>query len=382
MNTLEKLNYLGDAAKYDLCASTQSPRTAKGNIRVGSPSRPGLCHSFLPDGRCVSLLKVLYTNKCIHDCKYCQNSTNCSKKGINFEKKELSDLFMNFYIRNYVEGLFLSSGVGVSSEKSNEEIISVVEYLRKKYKYQGYIHLKLLPGTSYDAIKHACKLADRVSLNLEQPTKSTFEELSSTKDYNIDLLRRLRWLKEIKKRNKIHSGYTTQYVVGAADETDLDFLNSIDTLYKKYDLKRAYFSGFIPIKKTPLENKKRENIKREHRLYQSDWLLRVYKFSKNELKSTLNEDNNLDINRDPKITLARLNSDLYPMDINSATFDELIHIPGVGVQSAKRLMYLRKNRSKIEKVRDLKNIGVVLKRAIPYISIDRGRQTTLANFGV
>ena len=381
MSTLEKLRQLGDAAKYDLCASTSCYRSVSGSTRVGSPSPPGLCHSFLPDGRCVSLLKVLYTNRCIHDCKYCSNSTFCKKNGLKFDQKELADLFMNFYLRNYVEGLFLSSGVAGSAEKSNEDIISVVEYLRKVHKFQGYIHLKLLPGTSYDAIVHACELADRVSLNLEMPTKSHFEELSSTKDYKIDLLRRLIWLRDIKRKIKLHSGYTTQFVVGAAEETDLEFIKMTNWLYNKLDLKRAYFSGFVPIKKTPLEMLPKENILREHRLYQTDWLMRVYNFSFDEVKTTLNEDDNFDLQSDPKITLAQQNLDMYPLDINSASHDELIHIPGVGIQSAKKIIYLRKNKTKITKLRELKNIGVVLKRAIPYLTINGSKQTTLLNFG-
>lgn len=340
MNTLQKLDVLGAAAKYDACAASTKDR-------CGNTQR-GICHASLPDGRCVSLLKVLYTNACKHDCRYCANPV-CKTKA-TFEPGELAELTFQLYTRNYVEGLFLSSGVGGDEDKITEGMIECVRLLREKYRFEGYVHMKLLPGTSRDYVKRLCALADRVSINIESPDSSHFSELTSTKEYKTDVIRRLRWLTD----ERPAAGATTQFVVGAAGESDLDILSTVNKLYGKLSLRRSYYSAFSPVSGTELEGGKKTPLAREHRLYQADWLMRVYDFSFFEVRDTLDEHGFLSLSSDPKFMLA---SKLEPVDANTAGYKRLIRVPGVGPRLARRIISARLHHS-LDGFRALRKLGV------------------------
>lgn len=379
MNTLEKLKILGGGTKWDVCTPAKTKRKLSGENRIGAPYSAGVCRSFTPDGKCVSLLKVLQTNACIHDCKYCIHSTGCTKKQkATFEAKELADLFMQMYVRNFVEGLFLSSGVCGSAELACEKMLDTVSILRNKYNYQGYVHLKIMPGANPSDIKALSGLADRVSLNVEAPTRGAFSELCTTKDYQTDVLRRLSWVQKIKGKWEISSGATTQLVVGAAGETDLDYINCLQTLYADFGVKKAYFSAFDAQGNTPLENSKSIPLVRENFLYRLDWLLRFYHFSFDEVKGMVDERGMLPLNVDPKMGFALQHKELFPLDVNNASFEELLRVPGIGLASAQRI-FDAQEKGKIKSVQELKNFGVVLKNALPFLGIG-GRQTNLNGF--
>jgi len=349
--------------------------------RMGTPI--GACNTFLPDGRCISVLKVLQDNRCIHDCAYCiNNSGSCDKTKTYFESEELVKLFMSYYLRNYVSGLFLTSGVCRNSEITMERMIRTIELLRKKHHFDGYIHLKILPGTPYDKIKEAAQHADRVSVNCEGPNKSRFQELTSTKDFKKDILTRIAWIKGLKKQFKKNDlSQSTQYVVGGANETDLEIMKMSDWLYDNLDVNRAYYSAFIPVKGTKLEKQPSVPVLREHRLYQTDWLKRVYKFDfEKELKLAFNEDGNLSQKHEPK-TIIALNDPnrTYPIEINGLTYLELLRIPGIGPKSARRIVNFAK-KEKITKRLQIKRMGAVLKRAEPFIKINGKCQFKLTEY--
>ncbi|HDP74254.1 MAG TPA: putative DNA modification/repair radical SAM protein [Candidatus Woesearchaeota archaeon] len=374
MNITQKVSILGEAGKWDVCASSNSLRKVKTQDRIGNPSSCGICHSFTEDGRCISLFKVLMTNSCSFDCKYCQNSISCSGPKAMLEPEELAKAFMSLYIRNYVEGLFLSSGILGEPDKTTEKMIEAVKLLRNKYKFQGYIHFKVLPGTSRELIRQASELADRLSINIEAPSKSRLSELSSVKDYKIDILRRQAWIKNM----KVQSGQTTQMVVGASDETDLEVLKMADWEYHNMRLKRAYYSAFTPVPKTPLHFRDKTPLEREHRLYNVDFMMRKYGIKLKEFKAILNEKDNLP-KGDPKISLAKQHFS-GPIDINQAGYDELIRVPGIGPRSAFRIMSLRKKKLRIARPSQLESIGVVMKRAAPFLMIGCHIQRKVIDF--
>jgi putative DNA modification/repair radical SAM protein len=374
MDVGEKIRILGEASKWDTCASSASKRKVKGRDRVGNTASGGICHSFTEDGRCISLFKTLMTNACIGDCKYCQNASQCSKRTTTFSPDELARATMSLYTRNYVEGLFLSSGIVKDADKTSERMIEAVELLRNKYRFQGYIHLKVIPGESYDNIKRAGQLADRLSINLEAPNKSRLSELSHSKDYKTDILRRQRWL----SRRRLSSGHTTQFVVGASDESDKELLRMTDWEYKNFRLKRAYFSAFDPVKHTPLEFKEKTPYLRERRLYNSDFLMRKYNFKFKELKSIMNEEGMLP-NEDPKIPLAK-EYFKEPVDPNDIPYNELLRIPGIGPITAKRIRGLQRANKKIGSISQLRQIGVVVKRALPFLSLNNVHQTSISQW--
>ncbi|MFH1751860.1 MAG: putative DNA modification/repair radical SAM protein [archaeon] len=382
MNLKEKLEVLATAAKYDTCASTSCsniPNVTQQNY-VGSLTKSGICHSYTPDGRCVSLLKVLLTNNCTNDCKYCSSNCRVKKVRTSFEEQELVDLFLKFYHENKVEGLFLSSAVGKDEEQTMELMLSVVEKLRLKEKFQGYIHLKVLPGIPQNQIDYATKLATRVSVNVESPNKSRFSELSTTKDYNLDILKRMRWIKEKAKKNSLPSGHTTQLVVGAAGESDKEIVEGITRFYDDFALKRAYFSAFQPVPETPLENLNPVSFKRENFLYRCDFLMRLYDFKKDEL--AFNNQDNLDLSIDPKLAAAIQNNNLFPLNLNEAKENELLRVPGIGPRSAKRIRSMVCHGFNFKNEKELRNIGVVTKRAMPFIEINNQIQSSLKNFEV
>lgn len=365
MDSYEKLMILGEAAKYDVCASTSTPTTKKftnSSLGIGSTTPCGVCHSFTPDGRCISLLKVLLTNVCQKDCRYCPNRSARDIERTSFTPEELAKVFMEFYIRNYVEGLFLSSGVKCNTSTTMDDLIKTIELLRFKYKFNGYIHLKILPGSSEPQIEAACKLANRVSLNCETPNDKYMKNLSQTKDFNKDILAPISSIKKF--TYKYNVSQSTQFIVGAAGETDYDIISRVTDLYRSYGVKRSYFSAFSPVKDTPLELVAQTPLKRENRLYQSDFLLRLYGFKIEQLPF---ENGLLPDSIDPKLAFALKNLHLYPVEINKASRSDLLKVPGIGPLSAKRIIKLRKEFT-ITSPDMLKNLGVVLKRSIPFLS--------------
>jgi len=426
-STLEKIRILGENSKYDICASTASSRTDKypklfGDSKdfIGNTASAGICHSYTPDGRCMSLFKTLYTNKCIYSCKYCF-SHNC-KKRLSFTPEEYARTFMKLYSMNVVEGVFISSGVCGSADGTTEDMLEAIRLLRFKYKFKGYVHFKALPGVSQSLLKEAITLSDRISINSEASTKEHLAEIAEQKDFNNDIILRQRWLKQIRIRHNdealkimkdqkqdkelkfqekmikdhredgykkfrwdgapiLNSGQTTQFVIGAAEhETDWDLLKRIDNDYKKIDLRRAYFSSFIPIEGTPLSTKQAAPLEREHRLYQTDWLLRIYHYKLNDLKEVINEEGNLP-SGDPKIHLAEeYFKDRGRVDPNTASYQDLLRVPGIGPISAKRIINLRAQKISFNRRQDLKSIGIILKRADPYLKINGNSQTTIQHF--
>ncbi|MHA2197407.1 MAG: helix-hairpin-helix domain-containing protein [Promethearchaeota archaeon] len=424
---LEKIRVLGENSKYDICASTASSRTEKypklfGNSKnwIGATARAGICHSYTPDGRCMSLFKTLYTNKCIYSCKYC--FSHSYRKKMSFTPEEYARTFMKLYSMNVVEGVFISSAICGSADRTTEEMLEAIRLLRFKYNFRGYVHFKCLPGVSQFLLKEAISLSDRISINTEASSKDHLAEIAEQKDFNNDIITRQRWLKQIRIKHNdealkimkdmkqdnelnyqekmikdrredgykkyrwdgapiLNSGQTTQFVVGAAEnESDYDLLKRIDWGYKKIDLRRAYFSSFIPIEGTPLASKQAASLAREHRLYQSDWLLRIYHYKLNDIEKILTGEENLPPG-DPKIHLAReyfRDHDL--VDPNKATYQELLRVPGIGPISAKRIINLRAKKFVFKKRQNLKSVGVVLKRADPYLLINGKNQTTLQNF--
>lgn len=365
LDTLKKLQILGAAAKYDVCASSSSSKRIKG-ATVGTTVPSGICHSFTPDGRCISLFKVLMTNECEKDCGYCHNNCHRDVERARFYPEELAQLFMQFYLRNHVEGLFLSSGVRDSSNRTMEDMIKVVEMLREKHGFGGYIHLKILPGADESLIERAVILSNRVSVNIEVPGEVHMKRLSRKKSFHDDILGTI---KTVSSRLKIHTDVTqtTQYIVGAAGETDREILESIDILYQRYDLKRAYFSAFQPIWGEFAEETKNLLLRRENRLYQMDFLMRKYHFQSDEF--IFEKDGNLNLKVDPKLNFAIKNMHLFPIEINRATEEQLLRIPGIGPVSAKRILKSRRW-GKVKDLQDLKHMGVVVKRAAPFILLD------------
>ncbi len=419
----EKIRILGAAGKYDICASTscasnESIETSSSNLlknnkpSFGSTLASGICHSFTPDGRCVSLFKVLFSNSCVFNCKYCFNKVN--RTITNFTPEEYVKAFMYLYLGNYCEGAFLSSGISKNPDDTMEKMLESVITLREKYNFRGYIHFKCLPGASREIVRRATQYADRMSINLESPNDSRLSDIASQKSLKSDILKRQEWIREEegkkfedwenidnmesfdinscrisnltrceeKYRNarKLPAGQTTQFVVGAAGESDLEILQRLDWEYKRIKLRRGYFSAFFPIKGTSLESKSPTPLVRENRLYQTDWLMRVYKIPFKDITPILTENDNLP-RKDPKVCLANIYFEgKKPVDINEAPYSELIRIPGIGIQSASRIITLRNNGEKITKRAQLKSIGCVLKRAEPFIKIDSSFQSVLDKF--
>lgn len=361
-NLLKKLEILGTAAKYDVCASSSSTKKFQ-ESNIGTNMPRGICHSFTPDGRCISLFKVLLTNECLKDCGYCQNRCQLDIPRTSFTPEELAKLFIEFYTRNYVEGLFLSSGVRFSANRTLEEMIKTVEILRYQYKFAGYIHLKILPGASENLIKRSIELSNRVSINIEVPDKRHMMLLSKRKNFQTEISSTIATI-AANLRNNEQITQTTQYIVGAAGEKDREILQSVNRLYTSFRLKRAYFSAFQPIPGTPLESLTPAPLLRETRLYQMDFLIRQYRFHPDEI--VFDEEGNLPADTDPKLAFALKNIHLYPVEVNKATQAELLRVPGIGPVSARRIMKVRKIQ-KLSDLAQLKNLGVVVKRAAPFL---------------
>ncbi len=375
----EKLEILSDSAKYDVsCASSGSERDAPSG-GFGNAKKSGICHTWSSDGRCISLLKILMSNVCVYDCAYCVNRVTNDIRRATFSPQEIADLTINFYRRNYIEGLFLSSGIIKSPNHTMERMLEALRLLRDEHRFGGYIHLKLIPGSDEHYIREASVLADRVSANIELPSEgslqalapqkskaSVFTPLLSVKNYASEIKN----LPIIKSSPKPHiASMSTQMIIGASPESDYEILRLSSNLYSKALLKRVYFSAYVPINSDKnLPVLATPPLLREHRLYQADWLMRFYGFGYDEIVSDALP--NLDERFDPKTGWALRNLHLFPMDINRVDKEMLLRIPGVGVRSA--LKILKARRFKELREEDLKKLGVSLKRA-KYFAALRGK---------
>lgn len=379
MHTIQqKLEILSDAAKYD--ASCASSGTAKRHSSqsggLGSTEGHGICHSYAPDGRCISLLKILMTNFCIYDCVFCVNRASSNVARARFSVEEIVFLTIEFYRRNYIEGLFLSSGIIKSPDKTMEDMVRVARTLRIKHSFRGYIHLKAIPHASPELVREAGLYADRLSINIELPTDESFTHLVPEKDV-LEIKKAMANMKAhiadasektlVKKRQRrfAPAGQSTQMIVGADASDDAAVLSRSSTLYSSYGLKRVYYSAFSPI---PDSSKSLPLIKpplmREHRLYQADWLMRFYGFSLDEVSSTA-EAGMLDLAIDPKLAFALRNRHLFPIDVNRADREMLLRVPGFGTKSVKRILAARMHGSL--RYDDLIRLGAGMKNAKPFI---------------
>lgn len=374
MDVLEKLTILTDAAKYDAaCTSSGGNRAAKkGYIGNTSTSVAGCCHTFSADGRCVTLLKVLMTNKCVYDCKYCVNRRSNDTRRAAFTPQELADLTIQFYRRNYIEGLFLSSGVFRSPDYTTELMIHSLRLLREQYRFNGYIHAKAIPGTSPELVEQLGLLADRLSVNIELPSEAGLRTLAPDKTKNA-ILAPMRQIQARNQQNREElvkyrhapkfapAGQSTQLIVGATQDSDFHILRLTQGLYDRYRLKRVFYSAYVPVVEHALLPAKdvKPPLLREHRLYQADWLLRFYGFRAEELLDAQHPD--FDPRVDPKCSWALAHLDFFPVEVNTADYESLLRIPGIGVTSARRILSAR--RAGRLRVDDLRKLGVVMKRA-------------------
>lgn len=378
MTLYDKLNILTDAAKYDVaCTSSGVDRRGDGT-GMGNCSRSGICHSFSADGRCISLLKILFTNECIYDCKYCVNRSSNDVVRTSFTPDEVCTLTIEFYRRNYIEGLFLSSGILKSPDYTMELIYATLYKLRHVYNFQGYIHVKAIPGADQRLIRLTGFLADRMSVNIELPTAEGLRRLAPHKSRK-NILTPMRIVQKEREENRqeielyksaprfVPAGQSTQMIVGATPETDYQILNVAETLYKKFDLKRVFYSAFVPVnsdKDLPALNGEGPPLLREHRLYQADWLLRFYHFKAEELLDETNP--NFNVFLDPKCCWALKHLEQFPVEVNRADYRMLLRVPGIGYKSASRIVKAR--RMGALGYEDLKKMGVVLKRALYFIT--------------
>lgn len=373
---LEKLNILADAAKYDVsCASSGTSRPAvKGGI--GTATGWGICHSFTPDGRCISLFKILLTNHCIYDCAYCTNRRSNDVKRTAFTPRELAELTIAFYQRNYIEGLFLSSGVMRNPDYTMEQMLRVVKLLREQYRFNGYIHMKAIPGASDNLIAQAGRYTDRMSVNLEIPSEENLKLLAPEKNYS-EVFAPMRFIQQgmlesAEDRKKFRSaprfvpaGQSTQLIIGATPDNDHQILTLASALYRRPSFKRVYYSGYIPVNNgdSRLPTLAAPPLVRENRLYQADWLMRFYQFKASEIVDESHPD--LDLDLDPKMGWALRHPEFFPVDVNSAPYEMILRVPGIGVKSAKLIVASRRY-GRLSSTQ-LKKIGVVMKRAQYFI---------------
>ena len=371
----EKLKILGESAKYD-ASCTSSGVSRRGSDGVGNAFYGGLCHSFAADGRCISLLKILMTNFCLFDCKYCVNRRSNDVPRARFTPDEIADLTINFYRRNYIEGLFLSSGIIQSPDYTCEQMIEAISILRNKYKFYGYIHAKAIPGADPELINRLGTLADRISVNIELPSQKSLNALAPDKSKSSILLPMGHITNKIKQNSyeivKYKSapkfapaGQSTQMIIGATPDTDFQILRLSEAMYGKYSLKRVFYSAYIPVgdqKLLPPAGTK-PPLLREHRLYQADWLLRFYGFKAEEILDEQHQDFNPLL--DPKCNWALHHPECFPVEVNKAPYETLLRVPGIGVKSAQRITAARRQ-SKLD-YPDLGKLGVVLKRAVYFI---------------
>ncbi|RHP10662.1 putative DNA modification/repair radical SAM protein [Dorea sp. AF36-15AT] len=378
MSVMEKLRILTDAAKYDVACTSSGTFRGNDGTGIGSCVQMGICHSFAADGRCISLLKILFTNECIFDCKYCINRRSNVVPRASFTPDEICELTIEFYRRNYIEGLFLSSGILKSPDYTMELICAALEKLRKVYRFQGYIHVKAIPGASEELIQRAGFLADRMSVNLELATAEGLRTLAPHKTRD-KILKPMRLVQNGRSQNAyelkvyhhapsfVPAGQSTQMIVGATPETDYQMLHVAETLYQRFDLKRVFYSAFVSVnvdKALPAKTDQGPPLLREHRLYQADWLLRYYKFEAKELLTE--EEPNFNPLFDPKCNWALRHLEYFPVEVNRAPYEMLLRVPGLGYRSAGRIV--RARRLGTLDFQDLKKIGVVLKRAMYFLT--------------
>lgn len=376
MEVLDKLKILADAAKYDVSCSSSGSNRKNTKDGLGNASMSGICHSWSDDGRCISLLKMLFTNECIYNCAYCINRSTNDLPRATFTPEEVADLTINFYKRNYIEGLFLSSAVYKSPNYTMELLVDTVRRLREEKKFNGYIHLKAIPGADQEIIERAGSYVDRMSVNIELPSSESLKALAPQKNkesilkpmsfINTRMLQAVEEKKRFRFADKfVPAGQTTQLIVGATREDDLKILRLSEGLYKGYKLKRVYYSAYVPVSSNPnLPVISTPPLLREHRLYQADWLLRFYGYDASELLD--DHKPNFDLEVDPKCDWALRNIKLFPVEINKADYHMLLRIPGIGVKSAMRIVAAR--RFGALDFDNLKKLGVVLKRAKYFIT--------------
>ncbi|MBQ8568938.1 MAG: putative DNA modification/repair radical SAM protein [Oscillospiraceae bacterium] len=383
MELIEKLEILGDSAKYDAaCTSSGVDRRGRNDGGIGNSYACGICHSFAADGRCISLLKVLMTNSCIYNCKYCINRTDNDIPRARFTPEELADITINFYRRNYIEGLFLSSAVIRNPDYTCEQMIECLALLRNKYRFNGYIHAKAIPGADSELISRLGMYADRISVNIELPSQQSLERLAPDKSRSSIFLPMGHITAKIQQNSTeivkyrhadkfAPAGQSTQMIIGATEDTDYQIIRLSEALYNKYSLKRVFFSAYVPVgdsRVLPDENTP-PPLLREHRLYQADWLLRFYGYRADELLDEKHQS--FDPLLDPKCNWAVNHPELFPVEINKAPYETLLRVPGIGVKSANRICTARRE-AKL-RFEDLKKLGVVVKRAQYFITC-MGRQ--------
>ncbi len=374
----EKLEILADAAKYDVsCSSSGGNR--KNNGGLGNSHASGICHSYTEDGRCVSLLKILLTNHCIFDCAYCVSRKSNDIKRAAFTVEEVVDLTMNFYRRNYIEGLFLSSGIFKDADTTMERLVRVAKKLRKEHRFNGYIHLKSIPGASDELMKEAGLYADRLSINIEIPTEKGLKLLAPDKSH-AEMMKPMDFVKNelilYKDERKIFkktpkfapAGQSTQMIVGATNETDLKIIKVANHFYQNFNLKRVYYSGYVPV----LEDSRLPSIhsqvpmQRENRLYQADWLMRFYGFGADEILENTNPF--LDLEVDPKLAWALRNREKFPVNINTAPKEMILRVPGIGTKSTGKILMAR--RFQKLNLEHLQKMGVAVNRAKYFVEFE------------
>ena len=376
MELIDKLEILAEGAKYDAaCTSSGVDRTnVKGTL--GNTKACGICHSFSADGRCISLLKVLLTNYCIYDCQYCVNRRSNDVPRAMFEPRELADLVIGFYRRNYIEGLFISTGVIKNPDYTMEQMIVVLKILREEYRFGGYIHAKTIPGSSRELIDVLGSYADRISVNLELPSEESLNILAPDKPKQ-NILKPMSMIRDEIKENRhdlvvykntpkfAPGGQSTQMIIGATPDSDFQIVRLAESLYKKFDLRRVFYSAYMPVGTHELLPKNQPvPLLREHRLYQADWLIRVYGFKSHEILSE--KSPHLDPFLDPKCNWAVNHLENFPIEVNKADYNSLMRVPGIGAISAKRIIAAR--RTAILSFEHLKKLGIVLKRAVYFIT--------------
>ncbi len=382
MTVYDKLNILSDAAKYDVACTSSGVDRSNDGTGMGNCKACGICHSFSADGRCISLLKILFTNECIYDCKYCINRRSNDVVRASFTPDEICTLTMEFYRRNYIEGLFLSSGVLVSPDYTMELLCATLHKLRKECNFQGYIHVKAIPGASPELVQKAGFLADRMSVNLELPTSESLKRLAPHKTRK-NILTPMRLVQNGRQENRqelalyrnapqfVPAGQSTQMIIGATPESDYQIMKVTESLYQKFELKRVFYSAFVHVNEDsslPARTDGGPPLLREHRLYQADWLLRYYHFQADELLSESSP--NFNVFFDPKCNWALKHLEQFPVEVNRADYKLLLRVPGIGYRSAERIVKARRHAAL--DFDDLKKIGVVLKRALYFITC-RGR---------
>ena len=370
--TAGRQNYGQQSAGHTLGAKFAAGSVGRGPNRIaysdpGKNPAPGIYKASLPNGKKINLMRVMFTDFCKMDCAYCPNSIYVPRKRYAFKRDELADTFMELHQRLAVDGLFLSSGIAGDGSKTTQRLVETVEIIRKKHGFRGYIHMKVMPGASRELVERAHRLGSRLSVNIETPEADMMRRISPHKDLRKDILDPMAWISELTAASSGGAvGQATQFVVGAADESDRQIYRRVDQMYADWNLKRVYYPPFRPARHTPMEEKPPVPAAREHRLYQMDWLRRVYQFDGAEIDLAFDGAGFLSLEQDPKSVIAMENLDAFPIDLNAATREQLLRIPGVGPVSAGRIVDNRR-RHRIDNWRDLQAMGVVRKRAWPYV---------------